>query len=41
LDSSRPGDDINRRVSVQLKVQEGSRVANSETNQPKSIAKAP
>jgi chemotaxis protein MotB len=41
LDNTRPGDDINRRVSVQLKVQEGSRVANSETNQPKSIAKAP
>jgi chemotaxis protein MotB len=41
LDSTRPGDDINRRVSVQLKVQEGSSVANSVTNQPKSIAKAP
>ena len=41
LDSSRPGDEINRRVSVQLKVQEGSRVGNSDTNQPKSIAKAP
>jgi len=41
MESTRPGDEINRRVSVQLKVQEGSRVDNSATNQPKSVAKAP
>ena len=41
MESTRPGDEINRRVSVQLKVQEGSRVDNSVTNQPKSMAKAP
>jgi chemotaxis protein MotB len=41
LESTRPGDEINRRVSVQLKVQEGSRVGDSVTNQPKSLAKAP
>jgi chemotaxis protein MotB len=41
MESTRPGDEINRRVSVQLKVQEGSRVDNSPTNQPKSVAKAP
>jgi chemotaxis protein MotB len=34
-------DETNRRVSVQLKVQEGSRVGNSVTNQPKSVAQAP
>lgn len=41
MESTRPGDEINRRVSVQLKVQEGSRLDNSATNQPKSVAKAP
>jgi chemotaxis protein MotB len=40
LDSAHPEDEINRRVSVQLKVQEGSRVGNSVTNQPNSTAKA-
>jgi chemotaxis protein MotB len=38
---TRPEEETNRRVSVQLKVQEGSRVENSVTNQPKTVAKAP
>lgn len=40
MDSTAPGDEINRRVSVQLKVQEGSRVGNTVTNQPKTVAQA-
>ena len=39
MDSSRPGDEINRRVSVLLKVQEGSRVTESITNQPPTAVK--
>jgi chemotaxis protein MotB len=38
---TRPEEETNRRVSVQLKVQEGSRVENSVTNQPKALAIAP
>jgi chemotaxis protein MotB len=38
MESTRPEDEINRRVSVHLKVQEGSRVGNSVTNQPKAVA---
>jgi chemotaxis protein MotB len=41
MDKTSPGDEINRRVSVQLKVQEGSRVGNSLTNEPKSVARSP
>jgi chemotaxis protein MotB len=41
LDSTHPGDEINRRVSVQLKVQEGSRVGDSVTNQSNSTAQVP
>jgi chemotaxis protein MotB len=41
IENTSPEAEINRRVSVHLKVQEGSRVGNSETNQPKSLAKTP
>jgi hypothetical protein len=41
MDEARPGDEINRRVTVQLKVQEGSRVDTGATNAPKSLVKAP
>jgi chemotaxis protein MotB len=41
MENTRPGDEINRRVSVHLKVQEGSQLGNSATNQPKSVAAAP
>ena len=40
MENTLPGDEINRRVSVHLKVQEGSQLSNSVTNQPKSVAKA-
>jgi chemotaxis protein MotB len=40
MENTRPADEINRRVSVHLKVQEGSRVGNGVTNQPKTFAKA-
>jgi len=41
MGNTRPEDQINRRVSVQLKIQEGSQLGNSVTNQPKSLAQAP
>jgi chemotaxis protein MotB len=43
MDATRPGDEINRRVTVQLRVQEGSRVGNSVTNEVKvkPLAQAP
>jgi chemotaxis protein MotB len=41
LEKTRPDEEINRRVSVQLKVQEGSRVGDTVTNQVESSAKAP
>jgi chemotaxis protein MotB len=37
--NSRPADEINRRVSMVLKTQEGSRVSGSETNQVSAITK--
>jgi chemotaxis protein MotB len=40
MENTRPTDEINRRVSVQLRVQEGSRVGTSVTNQPEPTAKA-
>jgi len=40
MENTRPEDEVNRRVSVQLRVQEGSRVGDSVTNQPKSVAQA-
>ena len=40
LENTRPADEINRRVSVQLKVQEGSKVGNTVTNESKSPIKA-
>ena len=40
MENTRPEDESNRRVSVQLKVQEGSHLGNSVTNQPKTMARA-
>jgi len=33
LDRAHPADEVNRRVSVRLKIQQGSRVGESVTNQ--------
>jgi hypothetical protein len=41
LENTRPADEINRRVSVQLKVQEGSKVGNSVINESQPLVKAP
>jgi chemotaxis protein MotB len=41
MENTRPEEEINRRVSVQLKVQENSRVGHSDTNHPGAFAKAP
>ena len=40
MEKTRPEDEINRRVSVQLKVQEGSQVGDSVTTETKSLVKA-
>jgi chemotaxis protein MotB len=41
MENTRPEEEINRRVSVQLKVQENSRVGQSVTNHPNSLAQTP
>jgi len=41
IDIAHPEQEINRRVSVELKVQEGTQVENSVTNAPKTVVKAP
>ena len=41
LDKTKPSDEMNRRVSVLLKIQEGSRVTDGGTNQVASITKSP
>jgi len=40
MENTRPNDEMNRRVTVQLRVEEGSRVGNSVTNQPMATSKA-
>src|ERR1051325_5441373 len=41
MDPAKPADEINRRVSVLLKVEEGSRVGDGGTNQTPTVSKSP